>query len=179
MTTNAKRALVYGTLILGIGLIGTWYVWGPFFSKRLGEPRQIQFSDKLSPQQQLQFLDGDFRIITKVRDLPRPVLEALKEEGGTRLTMVDPGRNFEATDVIYDPSLPSRRLIFAGVVDNKVFIHYEQGGIAHMFILALMRLGPEGNIEGLSRNYCGPATDLQSLRREIERGDCTSPFHGE
>jgi len=174
VTTNAKRGFVYGTLLLGIGLAGMYYLWGPLFSKPLGEPRRIGFANKeLSPEEQLQFLGGNFRIIKNLRELPGPVLDALMEEGGTRLTMVNPGKRFEASDVIVDPSLPNRRLIFAGVEDNKVFIHYEQGGIAHMFILALLRLSPEGKIEGLSRDFCGPEADLQTLRSEIEHGNCT------
>lgn len=176
MTRNAKRGLVFGTLALGLGLSGIFYLWGPLFLKPLGEPRPIAFWDQeLSPQEQLRFLNRNFRIIKKLRDLPRPVLDSLREEGGTRLTMVNPRRRFEATDAISDASLPNRRLIFAGVADDTVFIHYEQGGIAHMFMLVLLRVSPQGKVEGLSRSYCGPAADLQTLRREIEQGDCNEP----
>lgn len=178
MTTNVKRALVYGILSLGIVSIGIWNFWDPFirpfFSRPLREPRQIGFLErKLSSQEQLQFLDGNFRVISRLRDLPRPVLDALREEGGTRLTMADPGRRFEATDVIYDPSLPRRRLIFGGVAASKVFLHYEQGGFAHMFLLELLRVTPQGEVLGLSRRaFCGPAVDLEGLRREIQIGHC-------
>jgi hypothetical protein len=114
------------------------------------------------------FLDRE-----NVRALPRPIVDALIEEGGSRLTMVNPGQKFEATDAISDSSLPNRRLIFAGTADNRVFLHYEQGGIAHMFILALLRVSAEGNVEPVSRSYCGLVTDLQALRTEIRNGRCS------
>lgn len=175
MMPRTKGVLRYCILVLGIGLVWTIYFLRTHLEP-LGEPRQIVFPEaELSAPDRLRFLDGDFRIITNLRDLPKPIREALREEGGTRMAMVNPGQRFEATDVIIDPSLPNRRLIFAGIEGDRVFVHYEQGGIAHMSMLALLRLSQQGGIQGVSRDFCGPARDLQSLRSEIERGDCNQP----
>ena len=175
MSGRFKGVLRYFVLVLGIGVVSALYV-SRTHMQPLGEPRRIGYPEvELSAPDQLRFLDGDFRILKKLHELPGPVLDALREENGSRLTMVDPGRRFEATDSVIDPSLPNRRLIFAGIIGDKAFVHYEEGGIAHSFILALLRLSPQGKIEGLSRDYCGPAADLQALRREIEHGDCKDP----
>lgn len=101
------------------------------------------------------------------------MLDVLTEESGRRLTMVDAGRQFEATDYISDPSLPNRRLIFAGVTSKKVFLHYEQGGIGHMFILAFFAINKQGKIEPVWRGYCGPAADLNDLVAQIRNGRCS------
>ncbi len=173
MTTILKRWLVYCILLVVIATAAVAYYWRAN-SKPLGESRWLQFAEAgSSPAEQLKFLDGDFGIVKNVRALPRPIVDALIEEGGSRLTMVNPGQKFEATDAISDSSLPNRRLIFAGTADNRVFLQYEQGGIAHMFILALLRVSAEGNVEPVSRSYCGPVTDLQALRTEIRNGRCS------
>lgn len=139
----------------------------------IGEARRIEFpSADLSPAQQLQFLEDDFRIVKNLRELPKPILDVLTEESG-RLTMVNPGRQFEATDNINDPSLPNGRLIFAGVTSKKVFLHYEQGGMGHMFILAFFAINKQGKIEPVWRGYCGPAADLNDLVTQIGNGRCS------
>jgi hypothetical protein len=173
MTTILKRWLVYCILFVVVAAVAAAYYWRAN-SKPLGEPRWLQFAEEgSSPTEQLKFLEGDFRIVKNVRALPKPVVDALIEEGGSRLTMVNAGQEFEATDVISNSSLPNRRLIFAGIADNRVFLHYEQGGIAHMFILALVRVNAEGKVEPVWRSYCGPVTDLQALRTEIRNGKCS------
>ncbi|HTA38900.1 MAG TPA: hypothetical protein VK760_07485 [Candidatus Acidoferrales bacterium] len=43
-----------------------------------------------------------------------------------------PGGAWNATDVVTDPSLPGRRLHFAGCSASICVLHYERGGIAHI-----------------------------------------------
>ena len=174
MTTILKRWLVYCILLVVIATAAVAYRWRASSEAAPASLVGSQFAEAgPSPAEQLKFLDGDFWIVKNVRALPRPIVDALIEEGGSRLTMVNPGQEFEATDAISDSSLPNRRLIFAGTADNRVFLHYEQGGIAHMFILALLRVNAAGNVEPVSRSYCGPVTDLQALRTEIRNGRCS------
>jgi hypothetical protein len=71
--------------------------------------------------------------------------------------MCVPGKRFEATDVIPDPNLPTRRLIFAGVAQDRAFIHYEDGGIAHSYVVELFRLEPSETAVAIWNGYCGPA----------------------
>jgi hypothetical protein len=120
------------------------------------------------------FLQGDFTVVKNLRDLPRPVLRAFTEEGGSRLVIVNPGKEFLETDVVYDSSLPNRRLIFAGVSKNKCFVHYEQGGSTRFAAIALFRLTPNEGLEPVRRTYCGPATNFQDLRTQIASGLCSA-----
>src|SRR5689334_24851745 len=73
-------------------------------------------------------LSRDFKIITRMKDLPAPILDLFTEAHGKRLLMADPGEKFESTDLIIDESVPRKRLIFAGVANESCFVYYEQGG---------------------------------------------------
>jgi hypothetical protein len=148
------------------------YVFG-WLARPLGvSPEQRLSSLNLSDQEKLYFLDGDFRIISDIRKLPAPVVHAFTEENGSRLTIVNPGKRFSATDVIHDVSLPRRRLVFAGVLNDKCFVEYEQGGFGLYNVLVLFRLTPRNGTQPVWRGACD-GTDLQGLREQIRRGDCS------
>jgi hypothetical protein len=143
-------------------------------SRPLGEPPPVEFpSNGISHPEREHFLDGDFSITTKVKALPNPVLQLFTEKGGTRLVMGDPGDKFEATDVIADSSIPQMRLIFGGVSGEKCFVHYEQGGRAHMYVLAFFSLTSSKAVKPLWRGYCvSPSSNIRKLRSQLLGGDC-------
>jgi hypothetical protein len=143
----------------------------------LGQARPIQFKPDGLPQTAKQeFLNGDFTITKDVNVLPSSVLETLTEQGGSRLIMANPGEKFEATDNIIDSSLPQRRLIFAGVLSDRCFIHYERGGIAHSHIMTFFRLTSASDMEPLWSGYCdGPAAAVNELRSKLANGECSTP----
>jgi len=85
--------------------------------------------------------------------------------------MANPGEKFNATDVIRDASVPRMRLIFAGISRNKCFVHYERGGIAHSYLIALFKLGPN-EFKPLWRGYCGASKNLADLRSNADNGLC-------
>jgi hypothetical protein len=75
--------------------------------KPLGEGQLIHFESTSTPEDTVrQFLDGDFALIKNVESLPRPILKAYTEVGGSRPVLANPGKRFEATDFIVDNSLP-------------------------------------------------------------------------
>ena len=120
-----------------------------------------------------QFLGGDFRIIKDVGLLPRPVLEKFTEQNGSRPVIANPGKNFVVGDVIYDSSVPRERLIFAGVSGKKCFVHYEQGGRGHMYLLVLFDLTSPTGVKPLWRGHCrGPAANISELHSQVVNGDC-------
>ena len=45
--------------------------------------------------------------------------------------MADNGGNWERYDVVYDDTLPFRRLIWAVEVQQHYVLHFEQGGMAY------------------------------------------------
>jgi len=115
--------------------------------KPLGEAPSLDFpSTEMAQSARQQFLGGDFTIIKDVGLLPRPVLEKFTQQNGSRPVMANPGKNFIARDVI-DPSQPRERLIFAVVSGEKCFVHYEQGGRAHMFLLTLFDLASPTGVD--------------------------------
>jgi hypothetical protein len=167
----AATALIFAVALalLGYRLFHGW------IAKPLGDGPPVIFpSAGLSLSEREKFLAGNFTIIRDTKALPRSILHVYTEQGGTRLLMADPGKNFEATDVISDPSVPRKRLIFAGVSNDKCFVHYEQGGLGHMYLLALFKVSSKEALEPIWRGYCGPAANIQDLRSLVRADQCSS-----
>src|SRR5260370_3153799 len=112
--------------------------------------------------------------ILSLSKIPRPVLRVFTEVGGSRPVMANPGKRFEATDFIVDSSIPRKRLIFAGVSGDRCFVHYEQGGIAHSYLLALFTVTSPATMKPIWRGYCGHAAHIRDLRSELAAG-CSQP----
>jgi hypothetical protein len=90
-----------------------------------GEPPPIKFiAPNMSSVERNAFLSADYRIVRKVADLPAGIRKLYTVKGGTRVAIANPGENFEATDNIIDPDLPTRKLIFTGIAQDRAFIHY-------------------------------------------------------
>jgi hypothetical protein len=140
-------------------------------AKTLGEGPLIQYQKTAVPDLAVrEFLDGDIVIIEDVKALPRPVLQAFTEIGGSRPIMANPGERFEATDLISDSSIPRKRLIFAGVSGNRCFVHYEQGGRGHSYVLALFALTSADTMNPIWQGQCGPAANIRDLRSQVDGG---------
>ena len=134
---------------------------------------EIKFpSHHLSSADLQSFLAGDFTTVQDMRQLPGPVLQAYTERGGSRLVMANPGKRFEATDYISDSSVPRKRLIFAAVSKDKCIVHYEQGGLAHSYVIGLFKLS-SNKAEPVWQGYC-KAKDLEDLRWEAASRYCKS-----
>jgi hypothetical protein len=164
-----KRVLVFTAVGLLIAAIVGAYEFGPH-GKRLNEIEVNFPSHHLSNADLQSFLVGDFTIVRDVRQLPAPILQAYTERGGSRLVMANPGKSFEATDYILDSSVPRKRLIFAAVSRDKCIVSYEQGGIAHSYLIALFRLN-SSKVEPVWQGYCW-TKDLDTLRKGVADGYC-------
>ena len=129
-------------------------------------------SAKMSAVERRTFLTADYKIVDKVADLPEGIKKLYSLKGSTDVLIADPGERYEATDVITNRALPRRRLIFAGVAQDRAFIHYEQGGIAHSYLVELYRLEPPDRAVGLWRGYRGPADTFGELKQMVSEEDC-------
>jgi hypothetical protein len=78
-----------------------------------------------------------FHEIASTKDLPDPIRKLCAEADGK---MADPGGKWQVTDVIMEPSLPIRRLIWAATDGNYYVVCYERGGIVHSFHLVIATL---------------------------------------
>ena len=126
----------------------------------------------LSSAQKAHILDGDFSVERNVDSLPYGLKSAFSSLAGEHdFKMANPGDKYQATDVVVEPALPFRRLVFAGISTDKCFIHYEAGGIGHSYHIAVFGVDSEGKAKFL---WGGPgpraAKDLEQLRTMVAGG---------
>ena len=87
--------------------------------------------------------DERFGIVTSIRGLPLGVRESLQTLfKSPSLDIAEPEAEFQATDVIVTPRLPSRRLVAAGCSADHCLVYYERGGFAHTWHVALFHWTP-------------------------------------
>lgn len=80
---------------------------------------------------------SELRQIDRFAALPAPIRTGSFSVDGVSATgwkMAEPGGAFSATDVPV-PGAPSRRLIFAACDPKLCLVHYERGGVAHVYII--------------------------------------------
>jgi len=100
------------------------------------EPALVAAGDSVRP-----FVESDFVPVTKVNEMPQSVRNAL---GG--LLISDAGGPFNAGCMVDSSKpVPMTRLIFAAVSKSKCVMHYEQGGIAHIFKVSCYSLESTGS----------------------------------
>ena len=136
-----------------------------------GEPAPVVFLEpNMGCPERQTFLAVNYNTLRRVNELPGEILRLYTVKGETRIAMANPGEKFEATDVISDPALPHRRLIFSGVAQDRAFVHYEQGGIGKFFVVEFFRLKSPETAGGVWRGFCNrPAQSLGELRRMLDR----------
>src|SRR5690348_9612548 len=71
-----------------------------------------------------------FHEVPATTNLPPSIVALCTDDAGR---LAEPGQKWEATDVISDPSLPRKRLIWAAVAGEYYVVHYERGGRGHSF----------------------------------------------
>jgi hypothetical protein len=125
-----------------------------------------------SPAQKGHVLDGDFLIVKKVDRIPDDLKSAFSRLAGMHdFEMANPGEKFQVADVVVEPVLPRRRLLIAGISTGKYFIHYEEGGRGHSYLVAVFTIDPERKVTFL---WGGPgfrgASDLNQLRTMVAAG---------
>jgi hypothetical protein len=179
MPVNRKSAvvmIVVCSFLFAVARSGLLRYWRQA-SRPVGQAQRTDVpSAGISQFEKEHFLEGDFRLISDVKALPTPVLEAFTGKSGTRLLMANPGEQFEATDVVSGPNVPRMRLIFAGVFGDKSFVHYEQGGRGHTYILAFFTVASTGSIKPYWLGYCArPAANLDELRSKVMSSECSLP----
>ncbi len=84
-------------------------------------------------------------LLRSMRDLPRSIISACASISAERtFRLAEPGQRFQVTDVIGpgDENLPRRRLIWAAEIPGYYVVHYESGGIAHLYHVLLVAFDP-------------------------------------
>jgi hypothetical protein len=72
------------------------------------------------------------KYLTEIKDIPIPVQNALGQAMRSKeFKMADRGTPWNKTDVVTNPSLPFRRLIWAIEIKQYFVVHYELGGYGY------------------------------------------------
>jgi hypothetical protein len=183
MTTNRLRIVVLTTcVVVGLVALGLCFLRryavqvppplsdGP--TKENHEDSARKFHIKLSGEEKQHILDGNFTVISSTDALPQSIKNALATITGDKpFALANPGSKYQVTDVIDEPGLPHRRLIFAGVCKDRWFIHYEHGGIGVSDAVLVLNANPDGSVRfvwGGSGFY--RAANMNDLRAAITSG---------
>jgi len=84
-----------------------------------------------------------FDMVTSIRGFPLGVRSGLQSLFGSyELDIAEPGARFQATGANGPSSLPIRRLIAGGCSIDHCLVHYERGGSAHTWHVALFHWTP-------------------------------------
>ncbi len=131
-----------------------------------------QFHKHLSSVEREHILDGPFTVVAITEALPAKVKRAFAQITGEHsFALANPGQKYQVTDVLSDPRLPSRRLVFAGTKGDEWFIHYERGGYAHGYFVIVFKVDSQSIVQflwggaGFHR-----AKDLEELRKIVAGG---------
>lgn len=115
--------------------------------------------------------DERFQIVTSIRGLPLGVRDGLQGSfGSPTLDIAEPGAPFQATDVIVNPNLPTRRLVSAGCSTDHCLVYFERGGIAHTWHVALFHWTPEATRFEWGGTAPGALANIDEVRNAILSG---------
>ena len=73
-------------------------------------------------------VNSSFQTILSTTNLPAAIVALCAGDQGK---LADPNQEWESTDIVRDPSLPTKRLIWAAVSSDIYVVQYEQGGRGH------------------------------------------------
>jgi hypothetical protein len=107
------------------------------------------------------------RVVRTSAALPRPVVDEIVGAGAR---LADPGQPFQVTDVVFDDTLPWRRLFWAVTDGHTYLVHYEAGGIGHSFHLLLVSSTAGGAKVLWHAAADGPIADYAAFRAALDRG---------
>ena len=117
-----------------------------------------------------------FAIVTSIRGLPLGVRDGLQRLFGSQtLDIAEPGAEFQASDVAGNSKLPTRRLVAAGCSYDYCLVHYERGGTARTWHVALFHWTPEATRFEWGGTAPGGLMTIDDVRRAILSGTIKGP----
>src|SRR5690242_19040740 len=103
----------------------------------LGQQNSAQRAD--TPEH---ILDAKFRLATTTEDILLNIKQAFCQlSRQSSFAIANPGRKYQVGDVVLDRTLPRRRLVFAGINEDKWLIHYERGGRGRGYDVVMFKVG--------------------------------------
>jgi hypothetical protein len=89
---------------------------------------------------------------------------------GGGFELVDAGQPFQVTDVITNEKLPGKRLIWAARIPGYMVVHYESGGIAHVYHLMVVALDPPKEAHVVWTAWAKPMKSYAEFRAALIAG---------
>jgi len=116
--------------------------------------------------------DERFGIVTSIRGLPLGVREALQTLfESPSLDIAEPEAEFQATDLMVTPKLPSRRLVAAGCSADHCLVYYERGGFAHTWHVALFHWTPAATRFEWGGDASGGMATIGAVQKAVLSGE--------
>jgi hypothetical protein len=120
--------------------------------------------------------DERFEVVTSIRGLPLGVRDGLQTLfGGQTLDIAESGAEFQGTGAVVNPKLPSRRLVAAGCSTDHCLVHYERGGSAHTWLVALFHWTPAATRFEWGGHAQGGLTTIDEVRNAVLSGVVKGP----
>jgi hypothetical protein len=117
-----------------------------------------------------------FAIVTSIRGLPLGVRDALQKLFGTQtLDIAELGAEFQANGAAGSSKLPTRRLVAAGCSYDYCLVHYERGGSAPTWHVALFHWTPEATRFEWGGTAPGGLATIDEVRRAVLSGTIKGP----
>lgn len=119
------------------------------------------------------------KLVHTTKEIDHDILETLVSKFADIGRLADPRQRFEATDMITNSKLPTRRLILAGVGNHQAFVAYEHGGRGlHLHFVILERRASRWAIAFNGRGF-SDKRDFDGLLRSIDAGRMKDDGYGE
>jgi hypothetical protein len=117
-----------------------------------------------------------FDVVTSIRGLPLGVRDELQTMFGSQtLDIAESWSEFQSNEAVGTPKLPIRRLVAAGCSIDHCFVHYERGGGARTWLVALFHWTPaETRLEWGGTARSGLAT-VGEIRNAVLSGAIKGP----
>ena len=117
-----------------------------------------------------------FGIVTSVRGLPLGVRDGLQKLFGSQtLDIAEPGAEFQVNGGAGNSKLPTRRLVAAGCSYDYCLVHYQRGGSAPTWHVALFHWTPEETRFEWGGTAPGGLATIDDVRRAVLSGTIKGP----
>ena len=112
-----------------------------------------------------------FDAVTSIRGFPLGVRSGLQSLFGSfELDIAEPGARFQLTGTNVTPGLPIRRLVAGGCSTDHCLVHYERGGTAHTWHVALFHWTPAATRFEWGGIAPGKLATIDDIRKAILSG---------
>jgi hypothetical protein len=136
---------------------------------------QTQAGNALSEALREHLKNERVQVVTSIRGLPLGVRDGLQTLFGGQLDIAESGAGFQRSGVARDPKLPLRRLVAAGCSTDHCLVHYERGGTAPTWHVALFHWTPAATRFEWGGSASGGLATIDDVRRAVLSGAINGP----